>query len=200
MNTESKQSILTTHKDLIYPWIKVWIDEEIPDEEIFRLPNDDFPVYQSWLGDLAIFYVADMGDHYQMILKSDLPDGFTAENLHALGIKNLQENITYKIHEAEFGGYGLVCGADLEATSISLPGIWEDVGQFMGENIFVAIASRDLILFVCESEADKLANLKIFVYKYFQEGEKLLSKNIFKYDIHNKEWSVVERLNTTPTV
>jgi hypothetical protein len=48
---------------------------------------------------------------------------------------------------------------------------------------------------VPESDKDKIANLKIFVHEIFKDGEKLLTKNIFKFDKETKIWSIVDNVN-----
>lgn len=183
-------SIIKTHSTKIYPWVKVFFDKNVVIENEVKITDVQFPVYRPWLGDLGIFYVADMGEHYQLILSSDLPESFSPDDLHKLAIANLQNNVTYKIHPAEFGGYGLICGADLEATSITLPEIWEDIAQYVGHNLIVAIVARDLIFFVSENDTDKITNLKIFIHQFFKDGEKLLSRNLFTYNAISRQWKI----------
>jgi uncharacterized protein YtpQ (UPF0354 family) len=190
-NLMNADSIIQTHRSKIYPWVKLFLDESVINENEVKITGVEFPIYRPWLADLAIFYVADMDNHYQIILPKDLPDSFSVDELHELAISNLQSNITYKIHPAEFGGYGLICGSDLEATSITLPGIWEDVGEYVGANLVVAVIARDLILFVPENDGDRISNLKIFMHQFFKAGEKLLSNNLFAYNIVSKQWKIV---------
>ena len=76
-------------KDKIYPWIKVTYEsnEEVPNSkrEIDR-KEDEHPMMQNWLGNLAIFYAVDEGDQFSLILKRDLPKNMSIEELHDLSL------------------------------------------------------------------------------------------------------------------
>lgn len=99
------KSIIETHKVKIYPWVKVFFDKDVVIENEVEITNLQFPVYRPWLADLPIFYIADLDDHYQLVLPDDLTKTYSIDDLHRLAVKNLKAKLTYKIHQAEFGGY-----------------------------------------------------------------------------------------------
>src|SRR5690349_20103134 len=87
-------SIFKTHKNKIYPWIKVLLSDDTPAQ--LELKGGDSSIFKSWLGDLAIFYVADMDNRFQVLLERDLPTNITKEDLHQLAIDNLNRDIEFR--------------------------------------------------------------------------------------------------------
>lgn len=190
------EPIFNLYKDKIYPWVKVTFTEDDPNDNStqLNLAGGDSPICKSWLGDLAIFYVADTGDNFQILLERDLPIDITKEALHELAVDNLNRDIEFKLHETNFGGHGLIAGGDHEAGSICLPEMWDWLTNHLSDNLIVGIPSKDLVIVVPESDIDKISNLKIFVHDIFKKGEGLLTRNIFRYDREAKEWTIVDRV------
>ena len=67
--------------------------------------------------------------------------------------------------------------------------------EHLNDNIIVGIPSKDLVIVVPESDSDKVSNLKIFVHEIFKDGERLLTRNIFRFDREAKSWTIVDRVN-----
>ena len=191
------EPIFNLYKDKIYPWVKVTFIDDDPNDNSTQLSltGDDSPIFKNWLGDLAIFYVADTGDNFQILLERDLPVDVTKEALHQLAVENLNTDIEFKLHDTNFGGHGLIAGGDHEAGSICLPEMWDWLTNHLSDNLIVGIPSKDLLIIVPESDNNKISNLKIFVHDIFKNGERLLTRNIFRYDREAKEWTIVDRVN-----
>jgi hypothetical protein len=85
------------------------------------LKGGDSPIFKNWLGDLDIFYVADAGNNFQILLERDLPKDISKGELHHLGVDNLNRDIEFKLQKTNFGEHRLVAGGDHEAGSICLP-------------------------------------------------------------------------------
>lgn len=188
------EPIFKLYNDKIYPWVKVTFindDAEDPSPHI-ELTDDESPIMKSWLGDLTIFYVADNGNYFQMLLERDLPSDISKEQLHELAITNLQRDIQFKIQETKFGAYGLLAGGDHEAGSICLPTIWNSLSEYFNDNLIVAIPSKDLVMMVPENDLDKIADLKISVHEVFKSCERLLTRNIFRFDKELLEWTIFD--------
>ena len=196
-NTSKTESVFKLYNDKIYPWVKVTFTDDDPNDNStqLNLTGDDSPIFKNWLGDLAIFYVADTGDNFQILIERDLPVGTTKEVLHRLAVDNLNRDIEFKLHDTNFGGHGLIAGGDHEAGSICLPEMWDWLTKHLNDNLIVGIPSKDLVIVVPESDVDKISNLKIFVHEIFKKGERLLTRNIFRYDKEAKEWTIVDRVN-----
>jgi uncharacterized protein YtpQ (UPF0354 family) len=190
------KSLFETHRNKIYPWVKVFFTREdnSPNTTI-KLIGEDEPIIKEWLGDLGILYVADLGSIFQVLLERDLPKHITKDELHQLAIENLDRDIEFKLHETNFGGYGLIAGGNHEAGSICLPGMWDWLSEHLNDDLIVAIPAKDLVIMVPASDIDKISNLKIFVHEIFKNGEKLLTRNIFKFDRNEKSWEIVDRVN-----
>jgi hypothetical protein len=194
----SNKSFFEIHRDKIYPWVKVFFtgDGDPRNTAVqIELKGEDEPIKREWLGDLGILYVADMGDRFQILLKRDLPNEVTEEKLHQLAVDNLNRDIEFRLHETNFGGHGLIAGGNHEAGSICLPNLWEWLVEYFNDSLIVAVPAKDLVMMVAESDKDKIANLKIFVHEIFKDGEKLLTKNIFRFGKETKTWSIVDNVN-----
>ena len=179
-------------KSKIYPWIKMVYQpgEEMPESpNEIELADEDFPVYQEWLGGLAIFYAVDEGNHFSLILNRDIPEGLTIDELHEIAIENLERDVEFKFNETVFGGYGLIAGGDHEAGSICLDGIWLWCADQLKDNLVVAVPAKDMVVMVPASDNDKINELIKFVDELFKDGERLLTKQLFLFDIENNAWS-----------
>ena len=196
-NTEEpKQTLFKTHRDKIYPWVKVVFGDDDPRNTTVQieLTGEDSPVNRAWLGDLAIFYVADMGDNFQVLLKRDLPHHISEEQLHQIAMENLNRDVEFRLQETNYGGYMLIAGGNHEAGAICLPGMWQWLTDHLGQSLLVAIPAKDLVLIVPENDADGLANLKIFVHEIHKNGDRLLTENLFKYDKGTQEWTIADSI------
>jgi hypothetical protein len=125
-----------------------------------------------------------------MLLKRDLPKYLTEEELHQIAISNLEKDIKYKLHETNFGGYGLIADGNHEAEAICLQGIWDWLSGYFDNNLIVAVPAKDLIMIVPANDTDKISTLKIAVYETFKNNQRLLTKNLFHFDKESKEWKL----------
>lgn len=185
-------------KDKIYPWIKVTFqpDEEVPYSNTeLELSDEDSPVKQTWLGNLSIFYAVDAGDHFSLILNRQLISPWTLEKLHDLAISNLERDIEYQYVDCSFGGHGLIAGGDHEAGALCLPNIWEWCAEENNDDLIVAVHAKDMVVMVPFSDKEKLHELKKLVQDLFQDGERLLTRQLYKYDRTNKIWTLFDTVN-----
>ena len=190
--SSGSESVFETHKDKIYPWVKVTLSEEDEDPVQIELDEENSPIQNEWLGDLVVLYVADVGDRFEVLLERDLPNDISKEDLHELAVENLGRDVEFTLRETNFGGHGLIAGGNHEAAAICLPDMWEWLAEHLEDNLIVGIPSKDLVMMVPESEEGKINDLKNFVQEIFEDGERLLTKNIFKYDREAREWSIVD--------
>ena len=194
-------AFFTINKDKIYPWVKLQLadNEENPNEHVLELKGDENPIYRQWLGNLIIMYVFDTGSSFQIILQRDLPKSINENELHSIAISNLNRDIEFKLMDTTFGGHMLTAGGDHEAGAICLPEIWSWLAGQLNDSIIVAIPAKDLVLFVPKSDNDKINNLEIFVHEIFNDGERLLTRNLFEYNKDTAEWSIVDNANQNAT-
>ena len=179
-------------KDKIYPWIKVVYepDEEVPNStQEIELKDEEQPIMQNWLGNLAIFYAVDEGEQFSLMLKRDLPQNISIGELHDIATTNLDRDVEFTFNETGFGGYGLIAGGDHETGSLTLTGIWEWCADQIKDNLIVAVPAKDLIMMVPENDKVKINSLKNFVTEIFKEGERLLTKQLYRFDKLNNKWT-----------
>lgn len=180
-------------KNKIYPWIKVVYEpnEIIPGStQEIELQTEEQPIMQNWLGNLVIFYAIDEGDHFSLILRRDLPQNITIDELHDLATTNLSRNIEFTFNETGFGGHGLIAGGDHEAGSLTLTGIWDWCAEQIQDNLIVAVPAKDLIMMVPENDSVKINSLKNFVTEIFKDGKRLLTKQLYRFDKSNSKWTL----------
>lgn len=183
------------NREKIYPWVKaVFTDDGGDDANDLELHADNEPIFKIWIDDLAIFYVADMGNDFQVLQRRHLPTSLSVEQLDELAADNLRRDIEFKLNPTNFGGYGLLAGGDHEAGAICLPEKWEWLADYFGDNLIVAIPSKDLVLMAPSASEDIVSSMKIFVHRIFQEGERLLTRNIFMYVKETQTWTIVDRI------
>jgi uncharacterized protein YtpQ (UPF0354 family) len=184
-------------KDKIYPWIKVVYEpgETVLDSKHeIDLKQDDQPIMKTWLGNLAVFYAVDTGDNFSLIQTRDLTDYWTIDQIHEISLENLQRDIEFKFSKTNFGGHGLIAGGDHEAGSLCLTDIWDWCAENINDNLIVAVPAKDMVMMVPESDKDKIEKLKEMVTDLFQGGERLLTKQLYKFDRQESNWTVWGRV------
>lgn len=180
-------------KDKVYPWIKVIYEagEIIPDSKHeIEFAMEDEPIMKNWLGNLAIFYVVDMGDSFSLIQTKDLTDYWTIERIHEVSLNNLQRDIEYKFTKTNFGGHGLIAGGSHEAGSLCLTDIWDWCAENINDNLIVAVPAKDMVMMAPENDNDKIEKLKEMVTDLFENGDRLLTKQLFKFDREKSSWTI----------
>jgi len=180
-------------RNKIYPWIKVMLDpgDKMPNSKTeIELKRPDEPIYQEWLGNLSIFYTVDEGNHFNILLKRDLPDSMTLQELHKIAITNLERDVEFKFSQTNFGASGLIAGGDHEAGALCLPHIWEWCSDQFHDNLIVAVPAKDMVLMVPASDKEKIEALKNFVTEFFKNGGRLLTKQLYLYDKSSGKWTL----------
>jgi len=166
----------------IYPVIKVQTNDE-NDTNVIKMIGEDEPVFQKLAGDLLCFYGIDRESHFELILKRNLPESITIEQLDSIAVENLIAEIegNLKIHQTDFGGFGFTCGGNYEATLFKLDGIWDLITERLGGSIIFNVPSKDLIMFVKSDDPKGINGLRNIIEEVHNGGERLLSKHLFRY-------------------
>jgi hypothetical protein len=73
--------------------------------------------------------------------------------------------------------------------------MWDWLTEHLNDSLIVGVPAKDLVIMVPEGDTDKIANLKIFVHEIFKEGERLLTRNIFRFDRETKEWTIIDSVS-----
>jgi uncharacterized protein YtpQ (UPF0354 family) len=187
-------SLFASHRLKIYPWVKVALsdDDLRPGEMVMELDEEESPIMRAWLGDLIITYVFDLGDSFQLLQARDLPVDVSMDELHEIAVSNLDRDIGYVLRETNFGGYILTAGGDHEAGAICLQGKWQWLAEHLGDDLIVSIPAKDLVLILPQKDTGRLEAFKAFIVNAFQDGERLLSHGVFKYNRASGQWSLID--------
>jgi len=170
----------------IYPWIKKIENDGASSDTGYVVDAPTKP----FLADLVIFFVADMGDRFEILLRDHLPESMTVDELYRIALQNLNNNIEFKLTPTNFGGYGILAGGDHEAGALCLDYLWEFCAEKVGENLIVSVPAKDMVLMVGVSQTEALAAMKKSSVNIFANGERTLSSHLFFYDMDAKKFSV----------
>ena len=178
-------------KTRIYPWIKLSMRDENNSSNSQQEWQIDMPM-KPFLADLLIFFATDAGDRFELLQTSHMPEGMTVDELYALAVKNLSDNVEFQMTPTNFGGYGIIAGGDHEAGSLCFDYLWEFCAEKIGENLIVAVPAKDMVLMVGQSQTEALEQMKQVVSNILQSGNRTLTAHLFLYDVEKKAFSVYE--------
>jgi hypothetical protein len=177
----------------IYPWIKVtypFTRENCRTSVRQLFEGQNMPVFQFWQEDLCIFYAVERGNCYEFLLQKDVPRGISHENLHQMAARNLNRDIHFELQAASFGGYVLAGGGDHASASICLPHVWESICKELKDNLIIGVPTQNQVYIVPEKDTNNVSNMKIQIHELFKREDQLLTRNIFRLDGSNMEWSL----------
>lgn len=168
-------------KGKIFPVIKVEIN--VQNGKTIELKDENQPIFKKIAGDLLCFYGIDKGDNFVLLTKNQLPANVSMDDLDKLSKENLLADIqkNLQIHKTDFGGLGFSCGGNHEAALILLPEVWGVLTEKLGENIVFGVPSKDMSVFVNGDKKDSIDKLQEMIAEIHKDGERLLSKSLFKY-------------------
>ncbi len=175
----------------VYPWIK---SVESGGETSFitafaengregrRIPIDEDLPWHVFGEDVGVFYVFDMGDRFTMAQYSMLPEGMTEDELYETACLNLMRDVEFHIQQAKYGGWGVICGGNFEASSILLMDVMEAIGEQYGGDFYFAVPARDMMVTAAFGDKEQLEGLEKIIDNIFENGYSPLSKTIFKWE------------------
>ena len=190
-STDKPEIKFEDFKQKIYPWIKVTVQdaESVPPGEfMFKVDL----MMKPWLGNLVIFYAVDEGQAFSLLQKNQVPPEMSVDELHRLAVENLSRDIEFQFRETNFGAYGFIAGGDHETGSLCLPEIWKWCAAEIGDDLIVAVPAKDIVMMVRASEEEKIGLLKRFVAELHATGERLLTKQLYRYDAESEQWSMYD--------
>ncbi|MCB9261503.1 MAG: YqgE/AlgH family protein [Flavobacteriales bacterium] len=178
----------------IYPRLKhnlnhaMYKENKITEGEFIEADERHF-IYQDFLSDdLTIVFVRDVGSYYQY-LNGDFFEQyphFDVEMLLRLAIWNLEEDIldNIQLQSDPEDVIMLMAGGEFESSLILSSGVLANLHRNFGNNLIMAIPTRDLLLFCKGGNEVALVNMKNMVEHYFKNPETkgILSKGIYKIE------------------
>lgn len=157
-----------------------------PSEElqsVVKLSPKDEPVVRPFLGDLHVCYVIDKGQTYEYIQYHHLEgDGIDADQLHLIGLQNLEKLICKKTSRVQPYGniFAFLMGGDFEASIILLDNLWDDkFRQYVIGKYAVAVPARDVLAFCDVTSEVGIAELYELVNRVWPGKNHLVSNKIY---------------------
>lgn len=175
----------------VYPWIKTVADDggtkyitafANNGQEGRRFPiSEDIP-WHIFGEDVGVFCVFDMGDRFTMAQYSMLPEGMTEDELYDIACRNLWNDVEFHIQQAKYGGWGVICGGNFEASSILLLNIMNTIGEQYGGDFYFAVPARDMMVTAAVDNEEQLKGLEQIIDNIMADGDSPLSRTIFKWE------------------
>lgn len=175
----------------VYPWIKsVGSDGETQyitafaqnGQEGRRFPiGEDFP-WHVFGEDVGVFYVFDTGEQFTMAQYSMLPEGMTEDELYETACRNLWNDVEFRIQRGNYGGWGVICGGNFEASSILLMNIMNTIGEQYGGDFYFAVPARCMMVTAAVDNEEQLKGLEQIIDNIMENGDSPLSRTIFKWE------------------
>lgn len=167
-------------KDKIVPLIKVTIEKDEAESSI-QLSDDQSAIIEAWVGDLIVSYAIDFGSFFTLCQTRSMPDSMPMSDLRKLAIENLtriKEN-QVSVFETEFGGYGIFCGDDLEASTLLLEWVRDYLFSLMGDSIVVAIPAKHTVFLADEDDEKAIDGMRKAADEVWRTGAGSLSSKLF---------------------
>lgn len=112
----------------------------------------DMPISRIY-DSFVVFLVQDIGDSYKFILNADIPSDVSMEQINQKAFENLS-SVKFECHSTkdEPGINMLTCGGNFEAESLLLPALWQHLADQVGDDLIIAVPTKDLVFFVPAKE------------------------------------------------
>lgn len=150
-----------------------------------RFPISEDTPWHVFGEDVGVFYVFDTGDRFTLARYSMLPEGMTEDELYETACQNLFRDVEFRIQQAKYGGWGVICGGNFEASSILLMNVMNAIGEQYGGDFYFAVPARDMMVTAKVGDEEQLKGLERIIDNIFTNGESPLSKTIFKWGYGN---------------
>ena len=178
-----------TIRESVIPWIKVAVPDSSPDS-----PDDESVsgelVTRDFMGDLVITFAVDDGDYLTLLQRKDIPEGMGDDELFMFAKRNLAELVEFDLSGTSYGGYGILAGGDHEADALCLEFIWDAVAKQAGEDLVVAVPSRDCLFMAAKSDPEQVSAMGAIARDIFTQGEEALTRTLFLFHADTRDFSV----------
>ena len=156
-----------------------------PDDgrSVVELSYRDSPVIWPYSEDLHVCYLVDKGQSYGYIQNRHLEeDGISADDLHAIGLRNLKSLISQRDARVQPHGsvFGFLAGGDFEASIMLLDEFWEgEFRKFVTGKFAAVIPARDVLAFCDADSANGITELQGVINRVWPTGNHLVSGKIY---------------------
>lgn len=189
---EEEQYLFTHIKDKIYPWVK----ESLVDHQALNgklISEKDTPLV-SFVGDLMIVFVINRGeDRYEIVKDKMLPEGCDIEALYKQACENLVRDVKFVISHTWYGGFGIVADGYHEASALCFKHIWQLCTEKLGEDVVIAVPSKDMVLFVPAGEKEQIVSMQEYAKEAYGRNKDKVSERLLLFSKERGELSLYEQ-------
>ncbi len=189
----------------IYPYFKQFTpsntdgdSEKLPDDlsTIDKTKAYSFPslIVKNICDDLFCMYAIDNEMGLEMIQERYLEElGITREELHTIAMSNYRRLLAerLKVHNNS-ETFMFILDANLEAGLVLVDEVWDQVEDYLKEDIVICVPSRDVIIATGKSKSLVIAEFSEKAKTILLTGDHPLSKNWFVRE--NKNWKVFQKI------
>lgn len=198
----SKKEIINTEKNLLSEFEKI-------KHAILPIPRPDYTViqqeggenrvlnklYKENFGDMTLFFQIDRGDFWEVMIKENLPESISVDDVFSIALSNLYARYKCEIILSHhFLGYEVLSeDTNFTASVLYLGNLWINLANRLNDNLIIALPARDTVLIVEESKKDTIDEMREVVKTiYTDSGKFQLSQMLYKFDLEDKTFSVYE--------
>ncbi|MCE3228777.1 MAG: hypothetical protein K0S32_3328 [Bacteroidetes bacterium] len=194
-------------KDLstIYPYFKQFLHshgnaEPLPDDfsnidKSKTYEASSFrPVIRNVSEDLNCLYAFDTHYGYDIILESTLKEmNMTKEQLHEIAMENFRKLLQTNMKiMGDKNALMITVNGNLEAGMVLVDEIWDQLEEIVGEEVVIAVPSRDVIVATGKSNREMIDNFRAKGRHILATASHPISKNFFVRN--NKKWELLEEI------
>lgn len=189
----------------IYPYFKQFLPSsgesinlpedfsKIDKSKVYHHPSIK-PIIKPICEDLMCMYAIDNDSSYELIQEDKLNElQINKDELHEIAMSNYRQLISknMKAH-GDTNGIMFTVNGNLEASLVLVDEIWDQLENQIGEEIVIAVPSRDVIIATGKSNRPMIDNFSQKAKTILEGGDHTLSKNWFIRK--NKKWELFEAI------
>lgn len=200
LNADQKGTIKQIDLKKVYPRIKGIYDDQnrepgsTENSVDIQLPLDESPIFRPFSKGIAVFYMLDKGNSFQIIQNKHLTADITIDKLHDAALTNMAIAISDKTEvNGDPNNVMMVTnGGNFEATMLLADFLWEQLEPIFNDKVCVAIPTNDLMFIAAKNNQNGRETLRQLVKHYFDDHETkgLIVRNI--YERKTNGWVCVE--------
>jgi len=176
--------------DMIYPWVR--LNCEVGEQEtLLTMDLVEAPLF----GDLFLLYVLDKGNEFEVLQRVQFTPELNLEEFHARAVENFRKDIEFKVVEPQPHTRMVIVDGNQEAGVLCLPEFWPEQAAELGDDLYVAVPSKDVEIFTGRQDLVGYSNVDDGVERVSaleMRPSQRLGQKRFIYSATTAQWSVEE--------
>ena len=147
-----------------------------------RLNDDEQLICRNLSNGLLVFYLVDMGGHFQYIQDRDLKKaGMKESDLYNLSIENLRKVMETNLRIQPYGSvYAVFLNGNVESSLLLVDDLWDSVwSSLVKQGVVAAAPTRDVLAFCDGSSQEGIRELRQIVERV-QDGDHQLTSVLLR--------------------